>query len=338
MLLAGIFLLISCNPGKKVPDVSAIKADVTISRFEEDFFAADTTRLEESLSGIARKYPGFFSDFIGNIMGLPDSDSALAAIKGFITSYRPVFQSTEAKFGNFSTYEKEIEEALKYTSYYFPRYKIPKNVITFIGPLDALFTGSTGSYGDVMTLNGPAIGLQLHLGKNYPAYQDGMEKGMTAAYQVRRFTPETIPVNVMKNVVDDIFPYNAEGRPLIEQMIEKGKRLYILDQLMPYTDDTLKIGYTGSQLELCKTHEADVWNFLVRNELVYSIEPSVNKEYIEDGPKTQVLSEESPGYIGLFVGWQIVKKWMDKNDKTTLDALMQKNAKELFNEAGYKPK
>ncbi|MBC8004913.1 MAG: hypothetical protein H7X84_05525, partial [Verrucomicrobia bacterium] len=157
-------------------------------------------------------------------------------------------------------------------------------------------------------------------------------------YQVRRFVPETIPVNVMKNIVDDLFPYNAASRPLVEQIIEKGKRLYVLDQLMPYTDDTLKIGYSKAQLDLCNDHEADIWNFFVKSELVYSIEPAINKEYIEDGPKTQVLGEGVPGYLGLYVGWQIVKKWMAKNSEVTMETLMQKNAKELFNEAGYKPK
>jgi len=338
-LVCAAFLLftISCKPGKKVPDVSNIKVTVEVQRFEQELFTADTNQLDVTMTQLSQKYPSFFGDFMGNIMGLPPTDSALIAIRGFIDSYRPVYQETKKLFADFTPYQKEIEKAYQFTNYYFPTYKLPAKVITFIGPMDALFTGSISSYGDAMTHAGPSVGLQLHLGKTYPAYQTGMETGIAFGYQVGRFTPSTIPVNVMKNVVDDMFPYGADGRPLIEQMIEKGKRLYILDQLMPFTADTLKIGYTQAQLDLCNKHEAEIWNFFVKNDLVYSIEPSINKEYIADGPKTQILGEGVPGYLGLYVGWQIVKKYMEKNDKITLDQLMQKNAKALFNEAGYKP-
>lgn len=338
VLVTCAFAIAGCKPGKNIPNVSNINATVKLLRFEQDFFSMDTLHLNESLNQLSQKYPVFLGDFMGNILGLPQTDSSMMAVKSFIATYQPIYQTTQKEFANFIPYKKEIEQGLRFTKYYFPNYKLPKNIITFIGPMDAIFSGSTASYGDAMTLEGPAIGLQLHLGKNHDAYQTGMENGITYAYQVRRFEPATIPVNVMKNVVDDLFPYNATSRPLIEQMIEKGKRLYVLDRLMPNTEDSLKIGYSQNQLTICNEHEADIWNFFVKNNLVFSIEPSVNKEYIEDGPKTQVLGEGVPGYLGLYVGWQIVKSWMAKNDTTTLEQLMQKDAKGLFNEARYKPK
>ena len=59
---------------------------------------------------------------------------------------------------------------------------------------------------------------------------------------------------------------------------------------------------------------------------------------MNEGPKTPALGNESPGFIGQFVGWQIVKKWMDKNEDISLDVLMKTNAKKIFNEAKYKPR
>ena len=85
-------------------------------------------------------------------------------------------------------------------------------------------------------------------------------------------------------------------------------------------------------------NEALIWNFFLTNNLLYSIDPALNKNYVQDGPKTEELGEASPGYIGLFIGWQIVKKYMAKNDELTLPALMQTNAKKIFEESKYKPK
>lgn len=333
-----LFVLAACNSGKKIPDVSNIPINLSVQRFEQDFFALDTTHLNQGLDALSRKYGPFFPDYIGNILRLNGGDSSLPAIKAFINYYQPVYQQSEKLFGDFSPWKKNIEEGFRFVKYYFPKYPLPQKLITFVGPFDAYYSGSIGAYGDVLTGSGPAIGLQLHLGATNSLYQEGMQQGAIYEYQVRRFVPDAISVNVLKNIVDDLFPYNADGRPMIEQMIEKGKRLYILDQLLPHTADTLKIGYTKEQLDLCNNHEGDIWNYFVKNELLYTAEPEQTKEYLQDGPKTQELGEGVPGFLGLYTGWQIVKKWMDKNEKTTLDELMQKNAQQLFNEAGYKPK
>lgn len=339
LLITSSLLLFSCGDKKNIPDVSKIKINLQVQRFEQDFFAIDTNHLLEGVQQLAIKYPQFSKDFFGNILGLEKlDDSTASAVKFFYVSYKPMLQITQNLFGNFKPYKKEIEQGFQFVKYYFPTYSIPQKIITFIGPMDAYFNGSISSYSDVITQAGPAIGLQLHLGAQAQAYQAGLQGGQIFQYQIARFTPSTIAINTMKNVVDDLFPYQATGRPLIEEMIEKGKRLYVLDKLMPYTNDTLKIGYTKAQLDGCRSHEAAVWNYFVQASLLFSIEPSVNKDYLADGPKTQELGESAPGYIGLFVGWQIVNKWMDKNSKTTLNQLMQKDAKALFNETGYKPR
>jgi hypothetical protein len=333
-----VFIIAACRNDKNIPDVSNIKVDITVQRFEQDFFALDTNNLNQNLDALSNKYPQFFGDFLNNILGLPPSDSSLPAIKSFIAYYMPVYRQTQQLFGNFSKWQREIERGLQFTKYYFPKYSLPKSIITFIGPMDAYFTGTIGAYGDAMTQAGPAIGLQLHLGANDSAYLQGMQQGAIFQYQVRRFEPTTIPVNVMKNIVDDMFPYQADGRPLVEQMIEKGKRLYVLDQLMPEASDTLKTGYSKAQLDLCNEHEGDIWNYFVKNELLYGIDPLQQRELLEDGPKTQELGEGVPGFIGLYTGWKIVQKWMEKNDKISLEELMKKDAKTLFNEAAYKPR
>jgi hypothetical protein len=337
-LLLSVVLLAGCGSKKNIPDVKGIKVNLQVQRFDQDFFALDTLHLSAELDALSQKYPQFFGDYLTNILGLPPNDSSLPAIKAFLAYYRPIYQQSQRLFADFSSWQRQIEEGFRFTKHYFPQYQLPGNLITFIGPVDAYFTGSIGAYGDVLTQAGPAVGLQLHLGPADSTYQVGLAQGATYAYQVRRFEPATIPVNVMKNLVDDLFPYTADGRPMVEQMIEKGKRLYILSQLLPQAPDTLKIGYSGEQLKLCNEHEGDIWNYFVKNDLLYSIDPQQVRELLEDGPKTQELGEGVPGFLGLYTGWRIVQRWMEKNDGVSLNDLMKKNAKSLFEEAVYKPR
>ena len=337
LLLAGSFM--ACK--NKQPDISAYKAHVVIERFDKDFFALDTLQLDQSLDKLLKKYPAFLPDYLVKVLGINPADSlAKPAIRAFIRTYKPVNVEAgtmaDKALPNVAT---DISQALRYMQYYFPAFKpdSPFAVTTFIGPMDAFEAFSTGDYGDVRTRNGVGIALQLHLGGNAPLYDMGKQEGLFYDYQTRRFTPEMMVVNSVKNLLDDAFPYTAAGKPLIEEMIEKGKRINALDYLLPTLADTLKIGYTGRQLKGCEANEAVIWDYFVKNDLLYSKDGTINQVYLKDGPKTPELGDQSPGYLGLFVGRQIVRAFAKKHSKVSLQDIMKMDALTLFNQAGYKP-
>ena len=115
------------------------------------------------------------------------------------------------------------------------------------------------------------------------------------------------------------------------------KRLYLLDKFLPKTENYLKIGYTKKQLQDCNTNEAVIWDFFLNNDLLNTADQDVTKNYIGEGPKTQELGEGAPGNVGSYTGWQIVKKYMQKNPATTLQQLINLDEEKIFQEAKYKP-
>jgi hypothetical protein len=333
--------LLACR-NKNIPDVSGIKVELTAERFDKDFFTVDTNSLMPSLQKLGQQYPHFVTDYFQNILGLPpfadNGDQATQLVKQFIRDYTPIKDTVNKVFPSTRTIEAEVKKGLQFVKYYFPEYKTPTHLIFYIGPMDAIYQASFGSYGDAITPGGLAVGLQLHLGKNFSLYQSEMGRSLYPAYISRRFTPEYIPVNCLKNIIDDIYPEKIGGKTLVEQMIEKGKRLYVLDKLMPETPDSLKIGYTDFQLQGCYKNEGRIWNFLLVNSLLMSNDPSTVKNYLGEAPNTPELGEGSPGYIGLFTGWQIVKKYMDKNPDLKLSGLLQIPAMDIYQQSKYKPK
>lgn len=339
LLIAGVFLF-SCKD-KTIPDVSGISVNLTVKRFEKDFFALDTNQLLPSLQKLNERYPAFLPDYAQHILGLPPlSDTTqqpLELVKKFIHDYTPIRDSAAKLFSNFSNIEKDVKQGLQFVKFYFPSYKLPTSLVTFIGPMDAYYEASLGGYGDVITAEGLAVGLQLHLGKDFSVYRSEMGKSLYPDYIQRRFTPDYIAVNCMKNVIDDLYPQKKAGKPLVEQMVELGKRMYMLEKIMPYTPDTLRFGYTAKQLKGCNASEGKIWNFFLTNNLLLNTEPDLIKEYITDGPNTPSLGEGSPGNIGLFTGLQIVKKYLAKNTKVTLPELLATDARTIFEESKYKP-
>lgn len=331
LLLLVLVCLYSCGDKKNIPDVSNIKVKSDIQRFDKDFFSIDTNNIQPALTELQKKYPSFLNDFLYNILAVPPQpDSAAQKVKMFLHDYKPIFDSSQLLFENTDKMQKTIERGLQFVQYYFPKYKMPEHVITFIGPIEG--------YANVLTSSGLAVGLQLYLGKDFEIYHSEYIEEVYPSYQSRRFEPQYVPVNCIKNIIDDIYPATNADMPLIYQMVEAGKRLYLLDKLLPETADSLKTGYTQVQLDGCYENEAMIWNYFLQNNLLYSTDPAATRDYMNDAPKTEILGEGSPGFIGQFTGWQIIKKWLEIKPETTPEQLLQTPAKQIFEEAKYKPK
>ncbi len=328
-----IFLFFySCNNADKTPDTSNIKIELNSMRFEKDLFTTDTTNFTANLDLLLARYPSFGENFLATILNADpkwSADSTADYVLGFITAYRQVYDTAQNIFKDFTPYENEIKQGLQFVKYYFPNYKDRKKLITYIGPIDG--------YGDILSDDAIIVGLQQHLGKNFPLYRSSFVQETYPEYISNRFEPGYIAVNCMKNILNDLYPEKMEDRALVQQMVEKGKRLFVLSKLLPKTEEYKLIGYTKDQLKAVYEHENSVWDLFVQNNFLQTIDNNIIKNYIGEGPKTQELGEGSPGNIGSFTGWQIVKKFMQKNPKLSLAALMTTNAETIFQQAKYKP-
>lgn len=326
-----ISLISSCNQ-KNEPDISNIKIELTTHRFEKDLFALDSNSQAPQLDQLIANYPSFGENFLSTILNTDprwSADSATEYVKGFIAAYRNVYDSAEKIFSNFSPYEKEIKKGLQFLKYYFPAYKEPHNIITYIGPLDG--------YGDILSEDALIVGLHHHLGKNFSMYSLPWIQDVYASYISDRFGPEYISINCIKNIILDMYPEKNDDQSMVIQMLEKGKKLYLLSKLLPDKPENKLIGYTDKQMKDVYQGEAIIWNLFIKNNLLQVIDNNIIKNYVGESPKTQELGEDSPGNIGSFAGWQIVKKFMNKNPDTKLADLMNLPAEIIFEKAKYKP-
>ena len=268
-----------------------------------------------------------------NILGVSGSDTnqqTLQVTREFIRGYTPVQQFLAGKFKNTNTFQKDLEQAFRHVKYYFPQYKT-SNAIFFTGPFDAPGVANTNA--------GFAFGLQQYAGKDFTEYQAPVFQEMFPIYISRRFSSEYMVANCMKSVTEEIFPDRSAGKPLIEQMIEKGKQWYVLDKFLPDAPDSVKTGYTQKQLDWCAANEGMIWSYIVKNEELNSLSPAVIQAYIGEAPFTQGMPQEfSPGNLGQWIGWQIVKKFAAKNGKLSIEEIMRTAATTINEQAKYKPK
>jgi hypothetical protein len=325
-----LIMLSGCG-NNNAPDVSDIKVDASIGRFDKDFYGADTNHIIQSLGVIQKKYPYFFTDFIQNIVvgGTTDTLHELPfLINTYINHSRPLYDSVQKKFSSFDNIDEQLKKGFQYVKYYYPNYKLPKLVT---------YSGLIGDPSVALTKDAMAIGLQMYLGKYFSAYNTPEAIDKFPQYISRRFEPEYIPVNCLQNIALDIYPEKPQGQTLVDQIIEKGKQWYMIDKFLPAGADSLKTGFTQAQLDWCRSNEGLVWNYIIQNNDIYTTEPNTIQNFIGEAPKTDGMPDASPGNIGQWIGWQIVKKFADKSG-LGLQQVLQTEAKKIFEDAKYKPK
>ena len=333
ILYLSLLVLAACGNKKNIPDVSDVAVTVSVERFDKAFFKIDSNNIVPGLVQLNHQFPYFTNDFVANILGAgPLSDTnktAFIATRQFLTSYQPVKDYLQPKFENLSWLEKDLKKSFQFVKYYFPKYQLPPKVVSYIGPFDAP--------GVAMTRFTLAIGLQLYGGKNFPFYQSQQGQELYPVYISRRFEPEYINANCMKAISEDLFPDESGDKALIDQMILKGKYWWLVNQFIPESADSLITGYTQKQTAWCNANEGMIWSFFLQND-VYNIEPDIIKIYIGDSPKTQGMPDASPGNIGTWIGWQIVKKYAAEHPEVTPEKMMRLDPRKIFQDAKYKPK
>jgi hypothetical protein len=332
-----IIILCSCGGNDTSPDVTKYKVDLPVKRFEQDFFKTDTNNIAAGLIALNQKYPDFFPYFSGQVLHLPppslqvNDPQSDAAWKQIISGYKPVNDSIQKKYKDFSDIGNDLENAYAYVKYYYPSYSVPQAITTFIGTFDAP--------GVILTPKYLGVGLHQFAGKNFSIYQDPQLIEMYPQYISRRFDEEYIVAGSMKAVAADVYADSSVGRPMIEQMIEKGKQWYLVKHFLPKTDDSLITGFSKKQLEWTISNEGNIWGFITSNNDIYTIDPAIIQDFIGEGPFTRGMPETvSPGNIGQWVGWRIVQKFAEKNAKLSLQEVLTTPASVIFQQSKYKPK
>ncbi|PCI96452.1 MAG: hypothetical protein COB15_10235, partial [Flavobacteriales bacterium] len=321
-------ILLSCGNNPLDVDVSNVKIDLKVKRFDQDLFSYPQGITAESVSELNTKYNLFFQDFTQSVIniGSPQNPNLYFQLNDFSNdSYiNEVKVDADKIYTDFSPYQSELENAFKHYIYYFPKKKTPE-IITYVSGFNYAITTDENYLG---------IGLDMFLGSNYPAYaQLGLPQ-----YKTAFMSKEGLVAGAMLGWISTEFELKEKNADLLTEMIHQGKTLYLLDALMPKAPNSIKISYNEAQLNWCDNNEEPVWFYFIDNNLLYTKETSEIIKYMGESPFIQGFPDGSPGRIGHWLGWQIVKAYMEKNPTITIEKLMlNDNAQQILNASKYKP-
>ena len=306
------FVLFSCDKKTKIEKaVEEIPLDIKVERFDKAFF--ETT--PQDLPKLKLQYPFFFP--AGN-------DDKVWIDKIQNPQWRELYTEVEKRYSNFEPQTAKIETLFKHIKYYFPKTKTPK-VYTVIAEMD--YQNKV-----IYAKNMLVISLEMYLGKDHKFYE--FPEYIKQNFQENQMLPDIVSSFSKNKIVP------PTDNTLLSQMIYTGKELYIKDLLLPEYSDADKMGYKPEQIKWCQENEGYMWRYFIEKKLLYDTDQKLIPRFINPAPFSKFYLEidnESPGRVGSWIGWQIVRSFMENNE-VSLQQLLLIDNKELFEKSKYKPK
>lgn len=313
LFLVCLLLFAACKESSKISEeVRNTELDFRLLRFDRDFANASP----DDLPKLKRTYPMLFPE------QYPDS---IWQAKMKDTLQIQLLEEVNEVFGSFENEQQELELLFKHIEYYFPEIETP-TVITLTSDVDY---NNRVILADTLLL----IGLDNYLGAEHIYYQ-GIDR-----YIAKNLDKRFLQSDVAAAFANRIVNYPRE-RSFLAQMIYYGKLLYLKDVWMPLSDDDIKINYSADEYEWAKANEDQIWRYFVERELLYSTDQSLGPRFLDPAPFSKFrleLDSESPGRVGRYIGWMIVRAFMNNNN-VSLKELLKLPGEEIFKNAKYKPK
>ena len=286
--------------------------------------------MREDIEVLYDKYPVFMPFFVEDILGIPIADTAYLAhqlplfLDDTVYGFAATNSFEQQTFADVSGIERELSVAFGRCLYLFADWNVPE-VCFFVSG----FTSSLMFFED-----GIAVGADMYLGSDYPYYNR-----VVYDYQKQTMRPECIATDVVSAWLFRNIPYTARQSRLLDQMIYRGKVMYLLSVIFKEEPQYEVMGYKKEQWDWCVKYEKAIWSRIIERHDLFSTEQRLLASYLNDGPFTSEVTQDSPGRVGTWVGWRIVESYMEHHPEVSMQALMQESdAQHILEESQYRPR
>lgn len=318
-LLVSAFALVPVSCDNKAENLWQIEIKNPAQKVEVQDLSAEFYDPNVPLAKFQQKYPWFQGTVSDEDFGKRRLD----------TTEISIYKEAAAKIDT-QKLNGELTTLFSHIQYYFPEFKQPK-VFLYSSALQGIMEPIFYHDAENMLF----IDISAFLGLNNPNY-----KGLEQYWQVS-MNPQNIVPKVSRVFAGFFMKESFEHQKFIDELIYHGKIMTLQDAFLPGFPDYLKINYDQKQYEWADANEANVWNYFVENNLVFSDDTRLRERFINPGPfskfYTEVDNDSSP-QIGIFTGWQIARKFFEAKPETKLTDFLEMDSQTIFNESNYKPK
>jgi len=304
---------------------AAKNVEIKILRYEQDLFNIDQNNMAAEFAAMYGKFPD-------NIIAKDawKNTEMLMSIRDFINDpvIQTIYKDTEAQFSDLSEFRRQITPAMSLYMTHFPNEQIP-DFCTLVSGIDFQMPQVFGYENTIF------ICLDMYLGADYVQYgKAGMPKYIAARCDKKYMATDCFSKALVYRHLPD-----KTLVTLLDNMVDAGKRMLFTQTMFPNTPVHDILGYTEEQYKWATSHESAVWHAIIEKNKVYDNADDVIRRMMDEAPFTRDFGNDSPGRLGVFIGFQIVQSYMKAHPGTTLQELMlMTDSQKILKESGYKPK
>lgn len=299
-------------------DVSSIQNKLRIHHFDDAFFTSDSVDFLSEIARLKNEFAPFFDS---------NPDSKFWHDNRLDIGQKMLYSDLKKTIPTFNQLDTRLNDAFAHFYYYYPN--LPQyDLYTYISKLDF-------EHPILVADRLIFVASDLYLGKNHPAYQFQPE------YMNYQKQPEFITTDVFEQLAYALAARNTDDNTLLNDMIWWGKIIYFTEAMQPDAHDTILLRNSNKHINFCKENHAQMWTYFVDNKLIFSTQPDAKRRFIEPAPYTKFglpFDAETPGMVGRWLGWQIVRSYMANNPDVSLPQLMSDaDSRSIFKNSKYKP-
>lgn len=322
IVISFLFVLFFSSCSKdcdEIIDTSNVNIEVSLVRLETEYKSVKSVETAKQFLEKHAKFTKY------NLMAGKPKEQVLKDILWLGKSPIDTLLSDVTKmYGDFATEEQDLTGLFKNIKVFYPEFEVPE-----INTMVSAF----GSYivedgGDVLL-----IGLDYFLDST-ATYLPPKEE--IPDYMRRHLRKDKITIHAARKMADR-FIQISKGSQLINQMILHGKRYYFAHRMLPCKSENEIVDYTPVEWQEVIDHEYSTYAYFTKNELFYSTKAEKQRLYVNDSPKCPSVGDNCPGRIGRWLGYQIVKSYVENNELTLQELMAEENHTKIFTQSGYKP-
>ncbi len=330
ILVLFIIISASCRRDPYRVNLSGIDVNLEIRDLGGDIFGTPPNEMASKADELKQEY-GRVLETYSKVIGLgdPSDERWNEAFILFATDLRnlDLWDSVRHVWPDGGRLKKELEAAFRHYRYYFPE-KIVPEVVTCI----SVFNNSI-IVDDSLLM----VSLDRYLGGGSPYYP---MLGIYS-YQARKMAPDYTASDCIYAWASTEWDYNEAGygtRTLLNSMLHEAKLVYFTKRMIPSLPDTILFGFTGRQLDFCRSGEGMIWEYLLSKDLLFSSDAFLIRKFTGEAPFTSYFTEESPGRAVVWTGFRIIERYMNNNPDVTLAELMaMTDCQSILGGAKYNP-
>ncbi len=318
-----VFLMMGCGPSGRQADIKGIDAQVRFDDMSKALSAADFDALETTHQELYQRFGAFWRDYTEFILqvGPADDPGTLIGLQGFLDF--PDTRNTEAAIADvhgprMKDYTEEIDYGFRRFHYFFPETPLP----------DVVFFNSGFNFSVFPTDTHLGIGFDYFLGADHPITQQ-LNPELFPGFMRAKMEPDFLVAEALRGwlLVHHQDEYYDESN-LVSTCIYWGKMMYLLDLMLPEVDDYIKMGYSKDEQAWNEKNERNLWIEFSNQEILYETRRFEINRWIVDGPFTRAagVPQEAPSRVGVWLGWQIVRDYMNRNPEIEPNDLLSDRA------------